>query len=196
MTSPSAFPLCWPTGVARTKVRERSPFKVPLDRAVADLQKHPAPVRERHRTRCLGPRDFFERLPRQRETSRHWRGHLFPVGRAAPRHRCRPVRLRRWERARHLHDPRGAADRASLWWLEPRSRDLLRFQRAAPASAGWSGRAVVGRSRGAVACLSRRDRAALPRPGAAAPSGFQRRLSSRHGEDQRGARRRRRARAS
>lgn len=38
MTSPSAFPLCWPTGVARTKVRERSPFKVPLDRAVADLQ--------------------------------------------------------------------------------------------------------------------------------------------------------------
>lgn len=38
MTSPSAFPLCWPTGVARTKVRERSPFKVPLDRAVVDLQ--------------------------------------------------------------------------------------------------------------------------------------------------------------
>lgn len=38
MTSPSAFPLCWPTGLARTRVRERSPFKVPLDRAVADLQ--------------------------------------------------------------------------------------------------------------------------------------------------------------
>jgi hypothetical protein len=38
MTAPSAYPLAWPEGLPRSKTRVRSPFKVALPRAVADLE--------------------------------------------------------------------------------------------------------------------------------------------------------------
>lgn len=40
MSEPTAYPLCWPDGVARTPAskRRRSAFKVTLPRAVADLK--------------------------------------------------------------------------------------------------------------------------------------------------------------
>jgi len=38
MNMPTAFPLAWPDDLPRTKTRDRSPFKVALSRAVADLK--------------------------------------------------------------------------------------------------------------------------------------------------------------
>ena len=38
MTTPHAYPLAWPEGLPRTKLRTKSPFRVSMSRAVSDLQ--------------------------------------------------------------------------------------------------------------------------------------------------------------